>query len=87
MRFERGHGMAWLQRLFPRKTPSRGMTTEPEGRSQWEVLAEENRRTSRSAGDLWATLRGRPRSPVRVCPEGHQVPDGSTTCPYGHYVG
>ena len=80
--------MNWLKkRLMPRKARPRGTTTEPEPKTNWENLAEDQRRTGVAARDLFATLRGKRRSPVRVCQYGHQVPPGSTTCSHGHYVG
>lgn len=80
--------MSWRDRLFgtARVAPPRA-TTDPEPISGWENLARSRRRAGKGVGDLVAALRGRPASPVVVCPYGHLVPEGSTTCSYGHYVG
>lgn len=79
--------MGWRDRLLGKTAPPRTTTRAPEPRSRWEVIGGQQRRTGRSARDLFAVLRGKRPSSVRVCAEGHQVPDGSTTCAYGHYVG
>ncbi len=79
--------MGWRDRLLGRTAPPPATTSEPVQRSQSEVIAGTQRRVGRSARDLFAVLRGKQPSPVQVCKDGHQVPDGSTTCAYGHYVG
>lgn len=80
--------MSWRDRLFgSRTTPVRGTTTEPEPKTNWEDIAAQTRRTGQEVKDLFRVLQRRPRSPVRVCRYGHVVPEGSTTCTEGHYVG
>ena len=79
--------MGWRERLMGKTIPPAQTTSEPESRSNWEVIAGRQRRASAGVGDLFRSLRGKSASPVRVCSDGHVVPEGSTTCSYGHYVG
>lgn len=74
-------------RLLGRAAGPRTTTTAPETKSNWEVIAGEQRRAGGAMKDLLAVLRGKQRSPVRVYPQGHLVPDGSVTCVKSHYVG
>ena len=77
----------WREVLFGKASPPRTAINTPVQRSEWEIVAEQRRNTGQVARDWLAALRGQPQSPVRVCPEGHPVVPGSTTCSYGHYVG
>lgn len=77
----------WKEILLGRKSAPPPTTTRPDQPTNWEILAGQQRRTGKSLSDLIAVMRGRPRASVLVCREGHVVPEGSTTCPYGHYVG
>ncbi len=77
----------WNDILFGKQAPPPATTTEPEPKSQIEILAGQTRRTGQAIGDLISTLQGESTSPVRTCSQGHLVPPGSTMCTEGHYVG
>lgn len=77
----------WKEILLGKKSAPRPTTTRPEQPTNWEIISGQRRRTGRSLSELLAVLGGRQRAAVLVCQEGHPVPEGSTTCPYGHYVG
>lgn len=79
--------MGWKDRLLGKTSPSAPVTTRPERRSQWEVIAGEKRRTGASTKSLFDVLRGRAPAAHIVCPQGHPVPPGSSTCAQGHWVG
>lgn len=79
--------MGWRERLTGKAIPPTQSTTEPESRSNWEVIAGSQRRAGAGVGNFFRSLRGKGATPVRVCSAGHVVPEGSTTCSYGHYVG
>lgn len=79
--------MSWKDRLLGKTSPSAPATTQPERRSQWEVIAAQKRRAGASNRSLFDVLRGRAPAGQVVCPQGHPVLPGSSTCTHGHWVG
>lgn len=79
--------MGWKDRVFGKTAEPRGETTVPPAKGRWGQIEEGTNEAGRSATDFLNILRGRAPRAQLVCSEGHAVLRGSTTCPYGHYVG
>jgi hypothetical protein len=79
--------MSVWDRMFGRQIPPAPTTSQPEQRTNWEILAARQRGVGRSIGGLLDGLRGRSGPAVITCAQGHPVLPGSQVCGHGHYVG